>query len=73
MSAVRGKKRAGHLSIEYHYVQNLCMEGKLTVERVPTREKTADLLMKGSHTRKDHEHLQERRGMVICVNQVVTL
>ncbi len=65
MSAVWGKKRARHLSIEHHYVYTPCMEGMLTVKRVPTREQTADLLMKGSHTRKDHEHLQEKRGMVI--------
>ncbi len=60
-----GQKRARHLSVKHHYVQDLCMSGELTVERIPSREQNADLLTKGSHTGEEHEHLQTRLGMVI--------
>ncbi len=42
-----GQKRARHISVKRHYVQDLCTEGKLTVERVLTREQTADFVDEG--------------------------
>ncbi len=61
-----GQKKARHLQTKYHYVQELCSEGKIKVLRVPTEDQPADLLTKGSHTGKVHSHLLEKLGVMNC-------
>ncbi len=59
-----GQKKARHLDTKYHYVQELCKLGKVKVARVATKDQPADLLTKGSHTGKTHEHLLKKLGVV---------
>ncbi len=41
-----GQKRARHLEVKYHYVQELCERGLVPIERVGTGDQPADLLTK---------------------------
>ncbi len=59
-----GQKKARHLETKHHLVQELCSQGKVTVERIPTKDQPADLLTKGSHTGKQFSHLLDRLGVV---------
>ncbi len=59
-----GQKRARHLVIKYHVVQDLCRRGELTVRRVPSKDQPADILTKGSHTAREHDHLVGRLGLI---------
>ncbi len=60
-----GQRRARHLDIKYHVVQDLCKEGKLEVVRLPGENQPADLLTKGSHTAKAFDRLREGLGVLI--------
>ncbi len=59
-----GQKRARHLDIKHHFVQDLCRDGKVEVARLSGEEQPADLLTKGSHTTKAHSYLRERLGVM---------
>ncbi|MCP4317551.1 MAG: Ty1/Copia family ribonuclease HI [Hyphomicrobiales bacterium] len=58
-----GQRKARHLDIKYHYVQQLCKERKITIERVAGDQQAADILTKGSHTAKLYTHLRELLGV----------
>ncbi len=58
-----GQKRARHLEIKYHYIQELCEKGLVRIERVGTGDQPADLLTKGRHTANEHQHLMTRLGV----------
>ncbi len=58
-----GQKRARHLEIKYHYVQELCEKGLVRIERVGTSDQPAGLLTKGRHTVNEHQHLMTRLGV----------
>ncbi len=60
-----GQKRARHLDIKHHFVQDLCRDGKVEVVRLPGEDQPADLLTKGSHTSKVHAYLREKLGVMI--------
>ncbi len=64
-TAGMGQKKARHLQIKHHYVQELCKEGKVSIDRLETENQPADLLTKGSHSVKELQHLLPRLG-VIC-------
>ncbi len=57
-----GQKRARHLDIKHHFVQDLCRDGKVKVVRLSGEEQLADLLTKGSHTAKAHAYPRESIG-----------
>ncbi len=59
-----GQKRARHLDIKHHLVQDLCRDGKVEVVRIPGENQPADLLTKGSHTAKAHAYLRECLGVL---------
>ncbi len=59
-----GQKKARHLSIKYHFVQDLCKKGEITAHRLPSGDQPADVLTKGTHTAKIHRHLVKRLGLV---------
>ncbi len=59
-----GQKKARHLNLKYHKVQELCAIGSVKVLRVPTEDQPADLLTKGSHSSKQHSHLLEKLGIM---------
>ncbi len=61
-----GQKKARHLMMKLHYVQDLCREGLIDVVRLAGEEQPADLLTKGSHTVTTFTYLLERLGVVIC-------
>ncbi len=58
-----GQKRARHLEIKYHYVQELCEKRLIRIKRVGTGDQAADLLTKGRHTANEHRHLMNRLGV----------
>ncbi len=58
-----GQKRARHLEVKYHYVQELCERGLVRVKRIGTNDQPADLLTKGRHTAAEHSHLMRRLGV----------
>ncbi len=58
-----GQKKARHLDIKLHYVQELCKGSKLTIERVAGSEQRADLLTKGSHIAKLYIYLRYLLGV----------
>ncbi|MCP4317758.1 MAG: Ty1/Copia family ribonuclease HI [Hyphomicrobiales bacterium] len=58
-----GQKRARHLEVKYHYVQELCTRGLIIVARVGTCDQPADILTKGRHTANEHAHLLENLGV----------
>ncbi len=60
-----GQKRARHLEIKHHLVQDLCQDGQVEVVRLPGVDQPADLLTKGSHTEKTHAYLREGLGVVV--------
>ncbi len=45
-----GQGKARHLMAKHHYVQDLCRDGEIVVQRASTNDQPADLLTKGSHT-----------------------
>ncbi len=59
-----GQKRARHLSIKYHFVQDLCKRGEINVHRLPSGDQPVDILTKGTHTAKEHQHLVQKLGLV---------
>ncbi|MCP4314863.1 MAG: hypothetical protein GY789_02175, partial [Hyphomicrobiales bacterium] len=59
-----GQKKARHLSIKYHFVQDLCRKGEITVHRLPSGDQPVDVLTKGTHTAKTHRHLVKKLGLV---------
>ncbi len=61
-----GQKRARHLEIKHHFVQDLCRNENIKVIRLPGEDQPADLLTKGSHTAKAHDYL--RKGLGVMVN-----
>ncbi len=61
-----GQKKARHLMMKLHYVQDLCEKGTIDVVRLAGKEQPADLLTKGSHTVKAFTYLREKLGVVIC-------
>ncbi len=63
-----GQKKARHLMTKHHYVQELCQEGEIKIERIPTSEQPADLLTKGSHTIAIFNYLRDKLRMVINSN-----
>ncbi len=62
----RPQKKAMHRTMKLHYVQGLCEQGIIDVIRLAGKDQPADLLSKGSHTVKEHTHLREKLGVVIC-------
>ncbi len=58
-----GQKRAKHLEVKYHYVQELCARGLVKVVRVGTSNQLADILTKGRHMASEHAHLMENLGV----------
>ncbi len=60
-----GQKRARHLDIKHHLVQDLCRDGQVEVVRLPGEDQPADLLTKGSHTAKAFTYLREGLGVVM--------
>ncbi len=58
-----GQKKARHLEVKYHYVQELCGKGAIRVTRIETKNQPADLLTKGRHSCKEHAHLMGSRGV----------
>ncbi len=64
-TAGMGQKKARHLQIKHHYVQELCRGGKVKVDRLDTADQPADLLTKGSHSVKLLQYLLPRLG-VMC-------
>ncbi len=58
-----GQRKARHLDIKYHYVQQLCKEGKIAIKRVAGDQQTADILTKGSHTAKFYTYLRDLLGV----------
>ncbi len=63
-TAGMGQKKARHLQIKHHYVQELCKEGKIKIDRLETANQPADLLTKGSHSIKALQHLLPRLGVM---------
>ncbi len=63
-----GQKKARHLMTKHHYVQELCQQGEIKIERIPTSEQPADLLTKGSHTVAVFNYLRNKLHMVINSN-----
>ncbi len=61
-----GQKKARHLMMKLHYVQDLCEKGVIDVVRLAGKDQPADLLTKGSHKIKEFTYLRERLGVVIC-------
>ncbi len=61
-----GNKRARHLSMKFHFVQDLCDKGKIDIVRMAGKEQPADLLTKGSHTVKAFTYLREKLGVITC-------
>ncbi|MCP3665672.1 MAG: hypothetical protein GY696_24775, partial [Gammaproteobacteria bacterium] len=53
-----GQKKARHLMMKLHYVQDLCEKGRIDVVRLAGRDQPADLLTKGSHTVKQFTYLR---------------
>ncbi len=47
-AAGMGQKKAKHLQVKHHYVQELSKEGRIKVERLEGVHQPADLLTKGS-------------------------
>ncbi len=62
-TAGMGQKKARYLQIKHHYVQELCKEGKIRIDRLETENQPADLLTKGSHSVKGLQHLLPRLGV----------
>ncbi len=60
-----GQKRARHLMMKLHYVQDLCKGGLIDVVRVSGKEQPADILTKGSHTVKEFAYLRGKLGVII--------
>ncbi len=60
-----GQKKARHLDVKHHLVQDLCRDGEIPVLRLPGVDQPADLLTKGSHTAKNHSYLRGKLGVVI--------
>ncbi len=60
-----GQKKARHLMMKLHYVQDLCERGAIDVVRLAGKEQPADLLTKGSHTVAEFTYLRKRLGVVI--------
>ncbi len=58
-----GQKKARHLDIKFHYVQELCKERKLTIRRVAGDRQKADILTKGPHTAKSYSYLRDLLGV----------
>ncbi len=63
-AAGMGQKKARHLQIKNHYVQELCKEGRIRIDRLDTENQPADLLMKGSHKVETWQHLIPRLGVM---------
>ncbi|MCP4127167.1 MAG: Ty1/Copia family ribonuclease HI [Gammaproteobacteria bacterium] len=61
---IGGKKRCRHLDLKYHLVRESYEEGKLSIERVDTRDQAADILTKGNHGRVEWNRLVGLAGMV---------
>ncbi len=59
-----GQKKARHLMTKHHYAQELCQEGEIIIERVPTSEQPADLLTKGAHTVAVFNYLREKLHVI---------
>ncbi len=59
-----GQKRARHLDIKHHFVQDLCRDGKVEIVRLSGEHQPADLLTKGSHDAKSHAYLRECLGVM---------
>ncbi|MCP4268081.1 MAG: hypothetical protein GY777_21335 [Candidatus Brocadiaceae bacterium] len=55
-----GQNKARHLMTKHHYVQELCRERIIIIERVPTDGQPADLLTKGSHTVATFNKLRDK-------------
>ncbi len=49
---------------KHHYVQHLCEEGEIMIERVSTTEQPADLLTKGSHTVTVFKSLRNKLNVI---------
>ncbi len=52
-----GQKKARHLMMKLHYIQDLCEEGESKVLRIVGKEQPADILTKGLHTIKEFTYL----------------
>ncbi len=66
-TAGMGQKKARHLQIKHHYVQELCREGRVSVNRLDGANQPADLLTKGTHPVKTWQHLIPRLGVMgVC-------
>ncbi len=52
-----GQKKARHLMMKLHYIQDLCEEGESKVLRIAGKEQPADILTKGLHTIKEFTYL----------------
>ncbi len=59
-----GQKKARHLSIKYHFVQDLAMRGEINMPRLPSKDQPADILTKGTHTTQEHKHLVHKLGLI---------
>ncbi len=59
-----GQKRARHLDIKHHFVQDLCRDGKVEIIRLPGEDQPVDLLTKGSHGAKSHAYLRRCLGVM---------
>ncbi len=60
-----GQKKARHLDVKHHLVQDMCRKGEIQVLRLPGVDQPADLLTKGSHTAESHSFLRGKLGVVI--------
>ncbi len=66
-AAGMGQKKARHLQIKHHYVQELCREGRVSVNRLDGANQPADLLTKGTHPVNTWQHLIPRLGVMgVC-------
>ncbi len=59
-----GKKKARHIEMKYHVIQDICREGKVSIKRLPGKNQPADLLTKGTQSIKTHRHLWNGVGLV---------
>ncbi len=63
-TAGMGQNKARHLMTKQRYVQYLCREGEIIIERVSTVEQPADLLTKGSHTVAAFKKLRNKLNII---------
>ncbi len=57
-----GNKRARHLSMKLHYLQELCEKGEIKILRIGGKEQPTDILTKGLHTIEEFTYLRETWG-----------